>query len=233
VSICGSRFPWLVLLSLLLAGSLCAACSGGVSPFGLPNARGSDTLSGSVVVGIPSQAGVTGICSPGTWRPSESLSALGVTIAAKQSDGSQSCPPVRFGDSAYVGLLYTDSLILRQSASVTLAMGATTSGALVNWLLPDINAYLIQVMEPAGQPFRATLVNYVAFARTIEPPVALALDGDGPFAVRVLVVDRIRGGCPVARGSVSLLTIGPLSLSTTVAPPMSASARTIKAMCRP
>jgi hypothetical protein len=220
------------LVVITVASALCAACSGSPTPFGLPTGRGTDTLSGSVLVTMPTQAGVIGLCGVGAWRASEMLPSLGLTVAAKLGDGSQSCPPVRFGDSAYVGLLYNDSLMLRQSASVTLAMGATTSGALVNWLLPDINAYLVQVAEPSGQPFRATLVNYVSFARTIEPPVAISLDGDGPFAVRLLVVERIRGGCPVAQGSMSLLTLGPLSLSTTVASPMSASTRMLRAACR-
>jgi len=207
-------------------------CSSSVSPFGLPNAPGSDTLSGSVQVTMPSQTGVTGVCGVGTWRVSETTPTLGLSIAARRSDGNQACPSVRFGDSAFVGLLYSDSLLLRHPTSVTLSMSARTSGALVNWLLPDINAFLVQIAEPSGTPLRATLVNYVTFARTIEPPTATELEGLGTYAVRVLVLEKIHGECGVARGSTSKLTLGPMSLTSTVAPPVTASAKTLLATCR-
>lgn len=174
---------------------------------------------------------MVGVCGDGTWRATAVSRTLGLVTPSPDRDGSWTCPTIKFGDSAYVGLLYGDSLVLNDTTAVTLAIQATTSGASARWLLPDLNAYLVQMPRASNEPLRVSLINYVAFARTIEPPGEVRIGMPGSYSVRLMVIEKIRTPCATARGAESILTIGPMFLSTAAAAPMSLGPRVIRASC--
>src|SRR6185437_11929362 len=212
-------------------GALAVACGGEVSPFGLPNRRGVDTLSSSVALSVQAEQG-TALCGRGAWKPIDSLRLLGLEPALKATKSDGVCPNVPFGDSAYVGVVAADSLILTGDARITLSLSATTSGALANWVLPDINAYLVQVAEPSGKMLGATLVNYVTFARTIEPPPEVAVSASGPFSLHLVLIEKVRSPCPSAKGSISTLEFSRIELTTLSAPSPTIPMVRVQAACK-